>query len=452
MPRERLVVIGGVAAGMSAASRARRQNAQLEIIVLEKGEHVSYGTCGLPYYLSGQVADWKNLIVYTPDFFREKRDIDVRLNHEAVEIEPGRKTVHALRSGSQPVALPYDKLVIATGGAPALEIPGASLPGVFTCNDLAGTIRLREFLDRERPARAVIVGSGYIGLECADAFGSRGIGVAILERSETVLEGIEPEIGERIESTLKAHGVNLRKSTAAVSITENASGKGLAVHHASGSEPADVVLLSTGIVPRSKLAEPAGIQIGVTGAIAVDERMLTNVNSIYAAGDCAEVRHLVTGKPAYFPLGTTANKQGRVAGENAGGGNARFDGIVGTLVTKVFELEVGKTGLSVGQAQASGFEPDSVTLTSTSRAKYLHGRPLVVKLIWDRPSGRLLGCQMAGEEGVAKRIDVAAMALHGRLRIPDLLYLDLSYAPPFAPVWEPLLVAASEAMKRLRHH
>ncbi|MGB0034498.1 MAG: FAD-dependent oxidoreductase [Candidatus Acidiferrales bacterium] len=451
MAREKLVVIGGVAAGMSAASRARRRNPELDIVVLEKGQHVSYGACGLPFYLSGEVADWKDLVVYTPEFFREKRNIDVRLAHEAVEIEPGRKTVHALRPGSQPVAISYDKLVIAAGGAPAVNIPGADLPRVFTCNDLAGTIRLREFLEQKKPKRTVIVGSGYIGLEVADAFSRRGIEVTILGRSECVLDGCESEIGERVEAVLNAHGVRLEKKCAVTSITAAAGGDGLHVHHFGGSEAADVVLLATGIAPRANLAESAGIVIGATGAIAVDERMQTSVNSIYAAGDCVEVRHLVTGKPVYFPLGTTANKQGRVAGENAAGGNARFAGIVGTLATNVFELEVARTGLSIQEARANGFDPDSVTIHSLSHAKYLGGRPLTATFIWDRASERLLGFQVASEDGAAKRIDAAAVALHARMRVPDMVHLDLSYAPPFATVWETLLIAAGEAMKKMRH-
>jgi NADPH-dependent 2,4-dienoyl-CoA reductase/sulfur reductase-like enzyme len=449
MPRERLVVIGGVAAGLSAASRARRRNPQLEIIVLEKGRHVSYGACGLPYFLSGKVADAEELVVYPPEFFREKRNIDVRLEHEVTEIEPGRKTVRGLEKGVREFSLAYDKLVIATGGAPAPQISGAELQGVFTCNDLEGAIRCRQFLQDERPRRAVIVGSGYIGLEVAAALASRNLAVTVLERSESVLEGVEPEISARVEEVLARHSVQLRKTAAVGSITGDARGRAVAVQHgSSGSEPADLVILATGIQPRVKLAEAAGIALGPTGAIAVDDRMLTSVNSIYAAGDCAEAHHLVTGKPAYFPLGTTANKQGRVAGENAAGGNARFEGIVGTLVTKIFELAVAKTGLSTEQARASGLQPDTVTITSTSRAKYLHGKPIVVTLLWDRPSGRLLGCQMAGEEGIAKRIDVAAMALHARLRIEQMLHLDLSYAPPFGPVWEPILIAAGEAVKK----
>jgi len=450
MPGERLVIIGGVAAGMSAASRARKLNPRLEIVVIEKGQHVSYGTCGLPYYLSGQVASPQDLVVYTAEFFRQKRNIDVRLEHEATEIEPGTKRVRALVRGAQPTVFAYDKLVIATGGAPELRILGTDLSNVFTCNDLAGTIRLRAFLEEQRPKRAVIIGSGYIGLEVADALVSRGIEVNILERSETVLEAIEPEIGDRVEAVLGQHGVRLIKGATVAAISGDGRGRAHAVQYGTrGSEPADFVLLATGVMPRAELATSAGIQTGPTGAIAVDERMQTSVNSIYAAGDCAEVRHLVTGRPDYVPLGTTANKQGRVAGENAAGGHALFEGVVGTLVTQVFELGVARTGLSVNQAKQHGFQPDAVTITSTSRAKYFHGKPILVKLIWDRSTGRLLGCQMAGEEGIAKRIDVAAMALHTRMRVQDMLHLDLSYAPPFAPVWDPILIAVNEAHKKL---
>ena len=446
MPRERLVVIGGVAAGMSAASRARRRNPEIEITVLEKGQHVSYGACGLPFYLSGEVKDWQDLIVYTPEFFRDKRNIDVRLGSEAIEIEPGRKMVHA-RARSQPFVIPYDKLVIATGGTPAENVPGAELTGVFTCSDLAGTIRLRKFLDEQQPKRAVVAGSGYIGLECADAFRRRGIEVVVLGRSAHLLEGFEPEIAQTAETTLAAHGVRVVHHCAVTLITAAGDGA-LHVHHSGGSESTEVALMATGIVPQTALAVTAGVALGPTGAIAVDDRMQTNVNSVYAAGDCVETRHLVSGKPVYFPLGTTANKQGRVAGENTGGGNARFEGIVGTLATKIFELEVARTGLSTAEGRAAGFHTDSVTIHSLSKAKYLGGRPLTATLIWDRASERLLGFQAASEEGAAKRIDAAAVALHGRMRIPDLIHLDLSYAPPFAGVWEALLIAAGEAMKK----
>jgi NADPH-dependent 2,4-dienoyl-CoA reductase/sulfur reductase-like enzyme len=295
----------------------------------------------------------------------------------------------------------------------------------------------------------VIIGSGYIGLEVAEALVTRGLQVTILERSNSVLEGLEPEIEQRIEQALRAHNVQLRKGAEAKSILGAGDGPGTRiVYGTSGMEPADVIVMSAGIRPRVELAEAAGIALGSTGAIATDERMQTNLPSHYAAGDCAEVRNLVTGKADYFPLGTTANKQGRVAGENAAGGRAQFEGIVGTLVTKFFELELARTGLSVAQARAHGFDPDQVTVNAYTRAKYFGGKKLTLTLVWDRSSERLLGCQIAGEDGAAKRIDAAAMALQARMRVRDLLYADLAYAPPFAPVWEALLVAANEARKK----
>ena len=450
MPREKLLIIGGVAAGMSAASRARRRNPELDITVLEKGQHVSYGACGLPFYISGQVADAGELVVYTAEYFREKRNIDVRLGVEAKEIDPGRKRVLAVERASQPTAIPYDKLVIATGGAAGgSEIPGADLPGVFPIGDLAGAIRLREFLDQRKPRRAVIAGAGYIGLEMADALKRRGIEVAMIGKSAQMIEGFEAEIAARVEEEFLAHGVRILKHSAVLMISHGAGGE-IQVHHGDTSEAAEVVVLATGIAPRSAIAEAAGIPLGVGGAIRVDDRMQTEIPGIYAAGDCAETRNLVSGRAAYFPLGTTANKQGRVAGENAAGGNARFDGIVGTLGTSAFGLEIARTGLTMTEGRTAGFDPASVTIRTVSRAKYLGGRPLLATLIWDRPSGRLLGFQIVGESGAAKRIDAAAVALHARMRIQDMQHLDLCYAPGFAPVWEALLVAAGEAAKKSR--
>jgi NADPH-dependent 2,4-dienoyl-CoA reductase/sulfur reductase-like enzyme len=449
MARERLLIIGGVAAGMSAASRARRRDANLEIVVLEQGSDVSYGACGLPYYISGRVADAQDLVVYTADYFRKKREIDVRLRHKAVGIEPGRRAVQVEAEHGQRIELHYDALVLATGGAPAESVLGAERENVFTCGDLASAVRLRDFLDAKKPQRAAIIGSGYIGLEIADALKSRGLEVTILERSETVIDGLEPEIAAEIERVLSAHGVALLKRAPATQIAGPAGALATNVQHGlAGTLPTDLVVLATGIRPRTKLAEAAGIALGRTGAIAVDDAMRTNVGGIYAAGDCTEVQHLVSGAAAYIPLGTTANKQGRVAGENAAGGRARFPGVVGTLVTQVFELEIGKTGLSVEQARGFGFEAASVGITTFSRAKYFGGKPLLAKIVWDKPSGRLLGCQIAGQDGAAKRVDAAAMALQARMRVADLLYADLGYAPPFAGVWEALLIAANEAMKQ----
>ena len=448
MPAERLVVIGGNAAGMSAASRARRVNSDLEIVVLEKGDYVSYGTCGLAYLVSGVVATPDDLVVYTPDYFRERRGIDVRTRHEVTEILPGQKQV-LVRHGDDTQPLKYDKLVIAAGGAPAAALPGADGPGVFHCNDMAGALALRRFLEERRPQRAGVIGGGYIGLEVAEALRRRQLEVTVLERSQTLLEDIEPEIGQWVGERLAANRVGLELNAPVSAIESGRTGPVTVLFGDRQAFSADVVVLATGLAPRAELAARAGVELGPTGGIRTDDRQQTNLASLYAAGDCTETRHLVTGAPAYVPLGTTANKQGRVAGENAAGGRATFPGVVGTLVTKVFELEVGKTGLSEAAARAAGFSPLGVSIDSISQAKYLAGKPLRAKLVVDRGSGRLLGGQLAGAEGAARRIDVLATALTARMTLADFVHLDLGYAPPFGPVYDPLLVAAGALLKKL---
>lgn len=448
MQPERLVVIGGVAAGMSAASRARRVNPRLQVVVLEKGEYVSYGTCGLTYLVSGVVPSPEDLVVHPPDFFRSERGIDVRIHHEAIEIVPGKRQV-GVRHGSAVFALKYDKLVIATGGVPAETFEGAEAPGVFRCNSLADAMALRAFIDARRPRRGVVIGGGYIGLEAAEALRRHKMDVTVLERSGNLLEDIEAEIGGWVNDYLARHGVRVHCNAAVSSIDRAQDGSLLVLYGPRRVLPADVVVLATGLVPRAELAARAGVQLGPSGAIRTDERQQTNLPGVYAAGDCVETRHRVTGHPTYMPLGTTANKQGRVAGENAAGGHATFPGIVGTLVTKVFELEVARTGLSWASARAAGFVPEMATVTSRSRAKYLGGKPLRVTLLVDRASGRLLGGQLAGEEGAARRVDVLATALSAQMTVADLVHLDLGYAPPYGPVYDPLLIAAWEALKKI---
>ena len=448
MPSERLVVIGGVAAGLSAASRARALNPKMEIVVLEKGDFISYGACGLTYLVSGIVRDPAELVVYTPEYLRDRRGLYVFTRHQALEIIPGKKQVQ-VRRGDEIVSMNYDKLVLATGGAPAETIPGADAPGVFTCNDLAGALALRDFLQTRRPQRGVVIGGGYICLEAAEALRLRNLHVTVLERSGHLLEDFEPEIGQWVSERLAQHQVRVELG-AAVRHLDAAPDGSLVVSYGERSVlHADVVVLAAGLIPRSELAARAGIELGASGAIRTDNRQQTSLPGVYAAGDCVETLHLVTGSPVYVPLGTTANKQGRVAGENAAGGNATFPGIVGTLVTKVFELEVARTGLSWAGARAAGFQPEQVRLDSRSQAKYLGGKPLRVSLVADRPSGRLLGGQLVSEEGAARRVDVVATALSARMTVADFAHLDLGYAPPFGPVYDPLLIAAWQLLKKI---
>ena len=451
MSANRLLVIGAQAAGLSAASRARRLDPRLHITVLERGRHISYSTCGLSYLLSGQVRRAEELLVYSAEFFREQRNIEVSVGMRAVQIEPGRRRVRALALESgQEHLFPYDRLVLATGARPDWpSIPGMDLPGVFQGNNLEGALGLRAFLESgERPRRAAILGGGYIGLEYAEALRERGLEVVVLHSGSELLEGFDREITERVEQTLLRRAVEVFKGTPATALL----GQRRVQHVLSpaGRHDADLVLVATGVVPRAELAVGAGLATGAAGAIAVDERMQTSLAGVYAAGDCAHTVHLVTGRPAYIPLGTTANKQGRVAGENAVGGHARFAGVVGTSVTRVFELECARTGLSEPEARAAGFRVATVVIEHGSRAHYFGAKKMRVKLLAEPESGRLLGGQLVGEEGVAKRVDVLATALHARMNIEQLAGLDLSYAPPFAPVWDPILMAANALARQLR--
>jgi len=452
---ERLIVIGGVAAGLSAASRARRVNPWLEIVVYEKGPDISYSACGLPYFIGGSVPQADSLRVYSPEFFQNQRNIRVLTGHEVTEINTSRHRVTVIPpGGAAPEEPHYDHLLIATGAEPARpKIQGFDRRGVFHVNDLQSTLALQRYLEVERPRRAVIVGGGYIGLEMADALCTRGLQVTLLDRSARFFEAVDEEISAIIARELADHRVRAFTGAEVTAILGGPDGR---VRHVTwpggrgGDEDTDCVILATGVRPRVKLAEDAGIEIGRTGAIAVRDTMETSVAAVYAAGDCAETTHLVSGRPAYVPLGTTANKQGRVAGENAAGGRARFAGIVGTAVAKVFSLEVARTGLSLTEAAAAGYRACAATIQAPEHARYLGGRDITVRLVADRASGRLLGAQMVGPGGVAKRIDVVATALHARMTVEQLAELDLSYAPPFSSVWDPVLIAAQEMLRELR--
>ena len=429
-----LVVIGGVAAGMSAAARARRQDASLEITVLEKGNVVSYGACGLPYLVEGRVRQPRDLIVYTPEYFRRERNITVRTGARVTAIAHPRREVQ-LENGER---IGYSRLIVATGARPAARIPGADLPHVFTLQTLEDGERLLCFLREKRPRRAVVIGAGYIGLEAVEALRHNGLAVTLMERDPHVLRRNDAGLTEAVRKHLERFRVDVRLGREVAAIEPDRV----------DDVPCDLVLLAAGIRPNSDLAAEAGIELGRTGAIRVDERMETNLAGVFAAGDCAEVRHLVTGRPAYIPLGTTANKQGRVAGANAAGARERFPGVVGTAILSVCGLGVGMTGLSAEQARAEGFSPVAAKIEGLSRPRYFHGRPTTVELVADAKTGRLLGGTVMGEDGAAGRINVIATALHAGMRVTEFEQLDLCYAPPFAPVWDPVLVAAQQLAKK----
>ncbi len=449
--KERLVVIGGVAGGMSAASSYKRLQPDAEAIVFEKDSHISYGACSLPYYIADIVKDIHDLIGFTPETALRERDIHVRIRQEVTEIDPEKKevSVTSLETG-QTERISYDKLVIATGGSPIVPpFGGVTLENIFTIRNIGDGLAIKRFIDENAPKKGVIVGGGYIGMEMAESLRHRGIDVTVIEKMDRVLGTMDAEITKIVEAKLAENGVALRKETSVESF--EGDGRVEKVLTDQGEFPADFVILAVGVRPNTSLAEKAGVTLGVRGAIQVDTRMRTNLPDVYAAGDCAETLHLVTGKKTYIPLGSTANKQGRVAGENAGGRDSTFEGVVGTAVTKVFNLEVARTGLTSLDARREGLDFFSSTITGRSRASaYPAGKPVTVTYVVEKGTGRLLGAQMAGEEGVAHRVDTLATALYHRSTVEDVARLDLAYAPPFATVWDPILIAANVALKKLR--
>jgi len=449
MAKKSVIIIGGVAAGMSAASKAKRVDPELEITVYEKTRFVSYGSCGLPYFISGIARDYRELIARTPEEFASQ-GIEARTKHEVKSIDLSKREVEvADLEGGTTFRKGYDVLVIATGSRPSVpDIEGIELPNIFTLGNLEEGIALRSFLDEARPRRAVIVGGGYIGLEMAEAFVTRGLQVTLIERAPQLLLNFDPDMAELVRKELEGKGVEVVIGDGVASFDGDGGGVRRVLTGSGGGFDCDFVLLAVGIKPNASLARGAGIELGRTGAIAVNERMLTDHHNVYAAGDCVETKHLVTMRKVYIPLGTTANKQGRVAGENLAGGNAKFRGVVGTAVTKVFDLTAARTGITEKESEGLGFRATSVSVKVPSRASYYDSPPPVhVKLIFERGSGRLLGGQMVGADCVAKRIDVLATALHAGMTVEDLSRLDLSYAPPFAPVWDPILVAANVALR-----
>jgi NADPH-dependent 2,4-dienoyl-CoA reductase/sulfur reductase-like enzyme len=448
---ERLVVIGGDAAGMSAASQARRRRgvSDLGIVAFERGVHASYSACGIPYLVGGAVSGPEALIAREPAEFRDRYDIELRLRSTVTAVDLDRRVV-TVRDADREYAEPFDHLVIATGGVPARpDVPGAHAEGIFGVQTLDDGIRLTESLAREKPARAVVVGAGYIGLEMAEALIRHGLEVALVDGAQQPMRTLDPDMGALVGDALRGLGVKLHLGETLEGFAEQ-DGHVTAVHTSGHTLPADVVVLGLGTRPNSDLARAAGVPIGETGGIRTDRRMRTAIEGVWAAGDCVETFHLVSRRPVAIALGTHANKQGRAVGINIGGGYASFPGVVGTAASKICEYEVARTGLTLADAAAAGFETIDVVVESSTRAGYYPGARLMkTKIIAERRTGRLLGAQIVGQEGAAKRIDALAIALWHEMTVGDMTALDLSYAPPFAPVWDPVLIAARKAAERV---
>jgi len=439
---QRLLVIGGDAGGMAAASVARRRSPDLEIVALEQGRYTSYSACGIPYVLGGDVFSLDQLVARTPQQFRDRFRIDVRTGHRAMAIDLDKRSVevHNLAQ-DRTYKLGFDLLHIATGAKPRRPpIPGIDGSQVYGVQTLEDAAPLLEEAKSGRCRNVVVVGGGYIGLELAEAFIKREAMVTVIERGAEVMGRLDPDMGALVSAGMRKHGITVHTAEAVNAIEPGT------VTTTQRTVPADIVVLGLGVEPNSALAAEAGIATGVQGAIAVDRRQRTSVDGVWAAGDCCQSRFIVTGEPVYVALGTVANKQGRIAGINIAGGYATFPGVVGTAITKLCALEVGRTGVTEKEAKRAGFEYVVAKIESTTRAGYYPGAgTITVKLLVERVSGRVLGGQVIGPEGTAKRIDVLATAITAGMTADDVVYLDLSYAPPFSPVWDPVQEAARRA-------
>jgi NADPH-dependent 2,4-dienoyl-CoA reductase/sulfur reductase-like enzyme len=458
-----IVIVGGDAAGMSAASKAKREDPDRDVIVFERGEWVSYGACGFPYYVKGEVERLSDLVSMKPEEFIEERDIDLRTGHEVTAIDRADRTVTVTGPDGE-FEQAYSELLIATG-ARAVEPPldGMDLTGVFTLHSMAAAAQVRDALGMETPERRSstsgygeaaaeygetghpdvvgIIGGGYIGIEMAEAFAAHQLEVHLFEMLPHTLQPFGAEAAATVEEQLREQGVTLHLDTPVDAIVGEDHVEGIAT----GDDTIDVdlALVGVGVAPNTELAEAADVELGSTGAIATDEYGRTNDENVYAAGDCAEATHVVTGEPDHVPLALTANRAGRAIGQTLSGDPTPVGEIAGTAALKAFDLEVARTGvIDEERARDAGFDPVSVTITTESRAHYYPGSTEIkIQLVGDSESGRVLGASMVGPEGVAKRIDTVATALHTELTAQELSSLDLSYAPPFSPVWDPVLTA-----------
>jgi len=448
---EKIVVIGGNAAGLSAASRAKRIDPRLLITVLEKFPEIAYSTCGLPYLLA-KIVSADQLISYSPQTFEGERGIKVRNLVEVSAIVPARKRVEAtsVETGEK-LEFGFDRLLIATGVKARIpEIPGTNLKNVFSVISLQDALGIQEPLAAAR--RVAVIGAGYAGLEFAESLRALGKSVTMFERESHVMPSIDPDMAQIIDFELRRFGVEVF-TTANVLAIVGSDGRVNGVKSATGLgvTPADLVLLDTGVQPNTELVRDTGIQVGLTGGIAVDDYMETNIPGIFAAGNCAETFCAIRRRPVLSAIGTVAAKQGRVAGENLAGRRAKFRGSFGTTILKVFELGVARTGLSSREAAAEKIRFAAARIEADDRTSYYPGaRKVWIKLIVDRESRKLIGAQAAGYGDVSKRIDVAATAISGGMTIDDVAQLDLAYSPPYGSLWDPLLVAAQAVLRMVR--
>ena len=435
--KKTVVVIGGGAAGMSAASRIKRLRPEWDVKVFEATEWVSHAPCGVPYVVEG-VSPKEKLMHYPPEVFIKKRGIDLHMKAEVVEVEQGSVRV---REEEGEHTYGWDYLVFANGASPQVPaLEGCELEGVFTADLPPDAVAITEYMEKHDVKNVVVIGTGYIALEMAEAFVARGKNVTLIGRSERVLrKTFDREITDIVEAKLREN-LNLRLQE--LTLRFEGDGRVEKVITDAGEYSADMVIVATGIKPNTELARELGVRIGETGAIWTNERMETSVENVYAAGDVAETRHLITGRRVWIPLAPAGNKMGYVAGSNIAGNDIRFPGVLGTSITKFLDLEIGKTGLTEAEAVKEGYDVRTAFIKARTKPHYYPGgREIWLKGVVDNETNRLLGVQAVGAE-ILPRIDSAAAMLTAGFTTRDVFFTDLAYAPPFAPVWDPLIVLA----------
>ena len=436
-PRK-IVIVGGVAGGASAAARARRVDENAEIHVFERGPSISFANCGLPYFIAGEIDDRAKLIVMTPENFWARSRIHSHVNHEVLSIDRAAKSVRVKGPDGAERDVPYDRLILSQGARPIVpSIPGVDLPHVFTLRDIPDMDRIAAFVNERAPRHAVVIGGGFIGLEMAEAFHHRGIHVTIVERNPHILPLLDRDMAVALQDKIRKPGFDFKVGATATAFTARG------VEFADGTElPADLILLSVGVKAEVELAKAAGLEIGVTGGVKTNGRMESSDPAIYAVGDAGETMHALTGARARIALAGPANRQGRIAGANAAGARMVYPGALGTSIVRVLNMTAGFTGLNSAQAAKAGFSFFSSLTRDHSHAHYYPGAtPVLIKVIAEEGTGRLLGAQVLGEKGVDKRVDVLATAIFGKMSVFDLENLDLAYSPPFGAANDPVNVA-----------
>lgn len=457
MENQKLIVIGAVAAGTKAASKAKRDNPNLEVRIFTKERYISYAGCGLPYYVGGIIKEKQELLVRSPEDFKNEQGIDIYIDHEVKKIDASEKkvTVENLKSG-EISEFPYDKLIIATGASPIVPpLENVNLKNIFTLRSVSDAFAIRELLDSGKAKKAVVVGGGFIGLETAENLKHRGMDVTIVELVPHILPPFDEEIALYAQNHMVSQGVNILTGEKVTGF-EGTDGRVTIVKTSAGDIEADMVILSIGVRPNTGIAVEAGIEMGVTRAIKVNKYMETNIKDIYAAGDCAENTNLITGKPAWYPMGSTANKTGRIAGHNAAMENQEealkesLEGVLGTTIVRLFDVNAAKTGLSERDAIKEGYEIETILVPANDRAHYFPGyKQIITKLIVDKITHKVLGAQVIGEGVADKPIDTIATAITLGARVEDLAKLDLAYAPPFSMAMSSTILAANVMLNKL---